>query len=296
MGIVGNRGLTDFLPIFLSWVDDPDCVVGIPQAMDAEDRDYLARVESDLDMVLTDGQKWWAVGKRRELGEMFNQEYPYSAEAAFASVRDGTYYARLWRDKGTVVESGLYDEALDVYTSWDLGMNDTTEIGMWQIHMGKPRLVDYYYNSGEGLEHYVRVLRLRGYAFKEHFLPHDVKVKELGMAKSRFGILYDLGMRNMTVLPRTRSVSNDIEVVRRMLPYLAVDNSTCSRVVKAFGRYTKQWDSNLGVFKDKPLHDEWSNPMDMVRYFAMSGVWSDKGRGEVPVKKRVRGKRSGANI
>ena len=276
VNLTGNRSLKDFMPVFLSWVDDPDCRTNIPQVLSTEDKDYIAEVETNLEMELSDEQKWWVATQRRELGELFNQEYPYSAEAAFAAVRDGTYYARLWNDKGTVVEEGLYDPALEVHTSWDLGMNDTTEIGFWQVFQGKPRLIDYYYNSGEGLEHYVNVLKGRNYSYGYHVFPHDIRVKELGMAKSRLGILFDLGIRRTKVIKRTNNVSNDIEVVRRMLPLLAVDKAKCGRVLKMFGRYTKQWDSNLGVFKDKPLHDEWSNPADMVRYFAMSGLWSEK--------------------
>ncbi|RLA50116.1 MAG: hypothetical protein DRQ98_13265, partial [Gammaproteobacteria bacterium] len=171
VGHIGLRSLKDFKPVFLSWVDDPDCIVTIPQTITTEDRAYFTTVEQwlnsdsvsfiNLNAVtctegvysLSDQQKWWVVAQRRELGELFNQEYPYSPEAAFASVRDGTYYARLWSERGTVVESELYDTALGVFTSWDLGMNDTMEIGFWQVWSDSVRLVDYYYNSGEGLEH-----------------------------------------------------------------------------------------------------------------------------------------------
>ena len=269
INIIGERSLKDFYPLFLSWVDDPDCTARIPQAITTEHLDYFSQVESDLGIGLTDEQKWWVVGQMRELGELFNQEYPYSAEAAFAAVRDGTYYARLWREVGRTVESGLYDVELGVYTSWDLGMNDTTEIGFWQIFTDGVRLVDYYYSSGEGLAHYVEILRARGYDYSGHIFPHDVKVKELGTAKSRKGLLWDMGLRNMIVLRRSNNVANDIEVVRRGLRYLTIDSGKCSRVVKMMFRYTKAWDANMGVFKDKPLHDEWSNPADMLRYFFM---------------------------
>jgi hypothetical protein len=277
---VGDRSLKDFYPVFLSWVDDPDCTMRVPMKVDSDDADYIDEVERELEIKLSDEQKWWCVAQRRELGDMFNQEYPYSADAAFAAVRDGTYYTRLWRQVGTVVEEGLYDPVLGVMTSWDLGMNDTMEIGFWQLHFsaGIPsiRLVDYYYNSGEGLRHYVRMLRDKNYKYERHFMPHDVKVKELGSNVSRLGLLKEMGMRNITVLKRTNNVSNDIEVVRSMLKYLTIDKSKCSRVIEMMYRYTKEWDTNLGVFKDKPRHDEWSNPADMVRYFAMSGIWKTK--------------------
>ena len=49
---------------------------------------------------LTDKQKWWCIGQRRELAENYDQEYPYNAESAFAAVRDGAYFAVLWKKHG----------------------------------------------------------------------------------------------------------------------------------------------------------------------------------------------------
>ena len=273
---IGARTGMDFYPVFLSWVDDPDCISAVPQIINTEHEDYFSEVENDLDITLTKQQKWWVVSQMRELGELFNQEYPYSPEAAFAAVRDGTYYARLWREKGSVSEGGLYDPALDVHVSWDLGMNDTMELGFWQVHSvrGEPsvRLVDYYYNSGEGLEHYVNVLRARNYNYGWNILPHDVKVKELGTSKTRLGVLRELGIRRVKVLKRSTSVANDIEMVRKMIPYLTIDAVKCDRVIKMMYRYTKAWDSNLGVFKDKPLHDWASHGADAFRYYLLREV------------------------
>ncbi len=310
---IGNRSLKDFLPVFLSWVDDPDCIITTPQVITEEDELYFKEVEAwlnsdDVSFInleyltkvslkyrLTNPQKWWVVAQRRELGDLFNQEYPYSPEAAFAAVRDGTYYARLWREQGHIIDDGivtqpdgtqhqaaeLYEPALDVHVSWDLGMNDTMELGFWQIHSHEVRMVDYYYNSGEGLDHYVNILRAKGYNYGHNILPHDIKVRELGMNKSRLARLRELGVRRVIVLKRS-DVNTGIEMVRKMIPQTYISATKCSRVIRMFGRYTKAWDPILGVFKEKPLHDEWSNPADMVRYFAMSGLWTQKPKDNIP--------------
>ena len=101
-------------------------------------------------------------------------------------------------------------------------------------------------------------------------------------------------MRNVRVLTRTNSVNNDIEQVRRAIPSIILDMSPgtgCGRLDDMFHNYSKEWDEKLGKWKDRPLHDEWSNPADSVRIMVMarySHVSSDrKVRGTG--KKRSRG-------
>jgi len=265
MSIVGQRSLKDFLPVFLSWTDDPDCSLTVPQIINKEASDYFLKVEGELEVRLTDNQKWWAVSQMRELGDLFNQEYPYSADAAFASVQDGTYYARLWRESGTVYNPldhdgvGLYDPALPVYTSWDLGLreSDTGELGFWQIVGLSVRLVDYVCGFGEGLDYYVGEMNKRGYTYAQSALPHDIQVREIGnKAQTRLHTLRKLGLKGGKVVKSPPgAVADGINMVRLMIPHLVIDIEKCGPVVEMMSRYTKKWDANLGVFRDVPLHD-----------------------------------------
>ena len=59
---------------------------------------------------------------------------------------------------------------------------------------------------------------------------------------------------------------------------MIVDSVTCMYIIKMFGRYTKKWDDVLGVFREKPLHDEWSNPADSLRYAVMGSREPSKPR------------------
>jgi len=97
---VGARTPMDFYPVFLSWVDDPDCNLTIPQRADDEALEYFVKCEHNIDKLrgstgfkLTDSQKWWWVAKKRELPDEIYQEYPATPDEAFAAVRDGAYYA-----------------------------------------------------------------------------------------------------------------------------------------------------------------------------------------------------------
>jgi len=278
---VGVRGLKDFRPIFLSWVDDPDCNSTIEVVVDTEDEEYLEKVEGEwsdyaglVSFSLTDSQRWWFVGARRELGEKFFQEYPHTPTSAFEAVRDGTYYAKLWRKGGHVKTDGLYDTQLEVHTAWDLGRNDMMVIVFFQVHGKELRVINEYHNTGESLEHYVNMLwdkrRTEGYSYGRCILPHDAKVTDLSSDISRKDVLRKLGVRGIRVLRRTKDVNNDIEQVRKAIPHMWVDGVLAKYIVRMFGRYTKEWDEVRGTWKEKARHDEWSNPADAVRYMVMS--------------------------
>ena len=297
--LIGDMSLKDFYPLFLTWLDDPDCTTDKRVHVSQEYLDELEIIEQDYriysqndDFVLTQQQKWWFAGQRRELGKDFYQEYPHTPESAFNAVHDGTYYARLFRTKGRILvvdteatvsrkgniiysPVGLYDENLDVYVAFDLGLNDLMVLVYFQVYKKELRVIEEYHNHGEGLEHYVEHMRQTGYAIKTVVLPHDINVREYGnKAKTRLTRLRELGVRNTKVLKRSKDVNNDIEQVRKAIPHMIVDGDKADYVVKTMNRYMKKWNDVLGTFDAKPLHNEWSNPADAIRYMVMSGIWS----------------------
>ncbi len=300
---VGQRGLKDFKPLFLSWVDDPDCVAHIPQSPTQKDIEYIQKVERDLDIVLTNEQQWWVIVQRRESGDDFDQEYPYDPESAFAAVRDGAYYATQWKKEGRIVIrvdteeevreegstryqlNGLYDPALDVFVAFDLGVNDTQVLIYWQELLRgdtiEIRVIRTYYNSGEGIDHYYRHMKNTGYAIAGIYLPHDIKVREWSSAKSRYRIMRDMGMKHLHIIPKTTSRTADIGVCRLAIKHVIVDASPGTGndyFIDMFYNYSKEWNEKLGVWRDIPLHDEWSNPADAWRYLVFGRYASKVGK------------------
>jgi len=277
----GNLAPKDYQAVFLSWVDDPDCTISVPQVITREIEEYFTEagekwlIDRGYPLEVTKGQKWWLAAQLREFGgdwDMLNQEYPILAEYAFNATKDGTYWAKLFRtevvSRGRVVE-GLYEESLPVNVAIDLGMNDTMVLVFYQLHNSEIRVIDEYHNSGEGILHYVEVMRSKGYRYSSVYLPHDAIVKELGTGKSRFAIFREMGVP-VRLLPRTRSVVNDIELVRKAIPYMYFDAKNTKYLQLAMENYTKEWDDRLGVFKDRPLHNEFSHPADAIRYMIVS--------------------------
>jgi len=267
-----NRPPKAFYPVFLSWTEDPDCNLDLDQYIDKEAEEYFRKVETELNIKLTRSQKNFWVQQHAELGEDIGQEYPATPDEAFASVRDGTYYARMFRKH--VMEGGrlvpdLYDPVLPVYASVDLGLDDDTVIIFFQVYDLEWRIIDEYHNSGEHLGHYASVITSMPYRVKRIFLPHDSKAKSMQTRMSTFGILKKLGLP-VVALKKT-DVADGIENVRKIIPNLWVD-AKLQYVRDTFLSYTKTWDDTLGKWKSKPLHNKWSDPADAIRYMAVSGV------------------------
>ena len=147
-------------------------------------------------------------------------------------------------------------------------------------------MIDYYENSGVGLDHYAKELSNRGYHFTDHILPHDVQVKELGTGKSRIETLYNLGIQNVTIAPRL-SVDDGIQAVRSMLNKCWFDENKCERGVEALTQYRREFDENLKHWRGRPLHDWTSHGSDAMRYLATGK--RDTYEWDQPIRRNLQG-------
>ena len=267
----------DFKPVFLSWVDDPDCWQEEPEEPSQTQLDYFDSIEQDLGIKLSVEQRNFWVSKYRTLGEDIKQEYPTTPEEAFTKANDGAYYAALFLRyvlKRGRIKPQLYDENLPTHAFLDLGMSDTFVIiyvQVWQEgNTPSYRIIDEYTRSGEGLAHYVDQLNSVPYNIARVYCPHDIEVRELSTGKSRKARLRELGVTNIVVLKRT-SIEAGIEQVRRMIPHLWID-SRCTYIKGCLQNYSKDWDGKLQVWKSSPRHDKWSHGADCLRGFAISNL------------------------
>lgn len=199
--------------------------------------------------------------------DLFEQEFMTSFEAAVM----GAYYGKLINDlesKNHIKEVPIYPN-IPVNTAWDLGYNDTTAIWFYQKVAGEIRVIDFYEMSGEGLSHYVKVLQDKGYIYGRHFLPHDAGNHSVDTGKTRLATLSSLGLRNLTILKRSK-INDGINEVRNILPICFFDKEKTTRGLDALREYHKAFDSKNKVWRDKPEHDWSSNASDAFRYLALS--------------------------
>ena len=158
-----------------------------------------------------------------------------------------------------------HDENLPVFVAMDLGFNDAMAIWWYQKLGAELRLIDYYENSGEPLAHYIKVIKGKPYVTERVFAPHDASSHELGSGLTRVQIARNLGL-DFTVLPRL-GLQEGIDAVRNLLNRCWFDEVKCEKGIRALENYRKEWNETLGVWRDHPRHDHFSNGVMLL------GTW-----------------------
>lgn len=187
---------------------------------------------------------------------------------------EGSYYRDyvIQTDREGRVVEGLYDPVLPVYTWCDLGIRDSFSIGYFQVSMNKWRCIDYDEFEGESLGEAINRMKQKGYMYAEHYAPHDIQVRELGSGKSRIEIARDNGI-DYIVVPNL-SIQDGINALKMRFPQLWFDKDKTESLRNKLLKYRKEFDEKRGIFKDKPFHDENSHGADMMRYWAITQVYT----------------------
>ena len=201
---------------------------------------------------------------------MTEDEYAQEFECSFESSLKGAYYAdeisRMRSERR--LKNVPHETVLGVTTAWDLGMADSTAIGFFQ-HIGNEiRMIDYYEDTGKGLDHYIKFVKEKPYIYDRHIAPHDIAVREFTTGKSRLEIAEELGI-NFEIAEKL-PIQDGINAVRAIFPRLYIDEEKCGDFIDKLSQYTKEWDDKMGTFKDKPKHDFTSHSADMLRTYAVS--------------------------
>jgi hypothetical protein len=198
----------------------------------------------------------------------FEQEYECSFEAAVKGAYYGKEFNAAEASEPTRITNVAYDPRIPVHTAWDLGVADSTVIWFVQVVRGETRFIDVLKGEGVGLDWYVKELQKRDYVWGNHYLPHDVEVRELGTGKSRKEVLGELGVTNIHVVPNI-PVADGIQAVRMMLPTAWFDKTKCKDGIEALRMYRRDYDDKRQEFRQAPLHDWTSHYADAARYFAV---------------------------
>lgn len=214
-----------------------------------------------------------AVQEMRDSGmsdEMIEQEI----ECSFEAPVEGTYYGKYINKAEAEKRVGNvpWEPKLPVHTAWDLGIHDSMVVWFYQVYGHEIRIIDFYQNSGEGLEHYVKHLREKDYVYGNHYAPHDITVRELSDGKSRLEKARALGIKFR--VGKQHDIQDGIEAVRSILPKCYFDETKCDIGLECLKQYHKEWDEKHAVFRDNPCHDWSSHAADGFRELA----WSLKNR------------------
>lgn len=205
-----------------------------------------------------------------DLKERDYEEYLHIWEGEFKQYADGAYYKKELQNvrRDGRICNVMYEEHLPVYTVWDLGVGDSTAIIFAQLYKKEIRIIDYYEMSGEGLQHYAKVLKEKPYVYAAHYAPHDIRVRELTAdGKSRIEMALKLGIR-FEIVPNV-PVDDGINAVRATLGRCWFDEKKTERLIAALQNYHREWDDDRGDWRVKPAHDWSSHGSDAMRYLAV---------------------------
>jgi len=215
-----------------------------------------------------------AIEREKQSGEMsedlIQQEYYCSFDLGI----EGSYYSRYidkMRLKGQI---GIvpFESGFKVFSSWDIGVRDSTTIIFYQSIGTTVRIIDCYENSKVGLEHYIKILNEKsselGYIYGRHFAPHDIAVKEWGTGMTRIEKAKQLGV-TFTLVPNI-SIEDGIEACRSSFSKVWMDEVRCKPLIKALENYRQEYDIKKKVYKTTALHDWSSHFADAYRYLIIS--------------------------
>jgi len=278
--------LLDFKFHFFSWYLNKGYQLESEKELPDHIQTYFTKLEHETGVTFTTEQMNWYYAKECDLGDEMKREYPSTPKEAFEQATKGAYYAKAFTKiyKDGRICDGFGNDA-PVNTAWDIGVGDSTAIWFYQKVGMEIHLIDYYENSGEGLEHYAKVLRDKDYNYGEHYGPHDIDNRDFsnkGLTRKQIAMNgFDLDNNGkiyrlrFNVVPKL-SVDDGINHSRKMLERCVFDKDKTERGVKCLESYRKEWNDKLGCFRDRPLHDWASDGADAFRYLAVTEEGSKK--------------------
>jgi hypothetical protein len=202
---------------------------------------------------------------------MSEDQYLQEFECSFEAAIQGAYFAsqmRAMRADGRLGKVTV-DPAQPVHTAWDIGKSDATAIWFFQARGQMIHLIDYYESSGEGVEHYARVLREkereRGWRYGRHYGPHDLDNSHwvLPGRETVQQVARNLGIE-FVVVPRVANKQDAIEAARNWLSMCWIDAEHCTQGVEALDHYRKAWDDERRTWRPRPEHDWASHGADAL--------------------------------
>lgn len=220
-------------------------------------------------------------------------------DGGYEVVSEGAYYARLIANAEKEGRIGCfpYRPGVRLTTGWDIGVDDYAAVWFVQDDGITATVVDYYEVSGDGADDILATAlpeiftpplydaRWRDWSlaaaleslgrdvpfrYAEHFLPHDVRVREWGAgARSRVQSLQMLGMANIRVGAQ-QGPQERINAVRDVVPKVRFNLTPRVDIgLKRLRRYRRKFSDALGTYTT-PLHDENSHGADAFGEWAIN--------------------------
>lgn len=159
-----------------------------------------------------------------------------------------------------------------VFTSWDLGISDSTGIWFWRIGSNRlPEILDHYENHGLPFSHYVTEVKSKPYTYRKHYFPHDARARTLQTGTSILEqAIKEFEGTGVAITPEL-SLEDGIAATRWLFEQdIKFDSAKCAEGIRLLRAYRYSFDTQLQVYSRKPVHDFASHTSDAFRYLAVA--------------------------
>lgn len=213
--------------------------------------------------------------------DMSPEEYAREMLCRFDAPVEGAYYAYLINAAEQATPPRItkvsFDSSAQVFTWWDLGMDDEMAIWIMQRAGNELHAIDFLQGSGKGLAHYSKLLRgepidgvpfdyehRQQYSYGVHVYPHDIAVRELGTGVSRLETMHKLWPNAQHFTAPKLSPEDGINAVKQIIPLTWFDMELTSSGISALRNYHKNPKTG------QPVHNWASHPSDAFRTGAVA--------------------------
>lgn len=266
------------LLFFPRW-EEEEYAIDINAPLPEELVKYFDNLENDHWIVLKREQKLWYAKKKETKKERMMREYPSTFEECFAMVLEWTYYEReitiTRRDRRICAVP--YDENLEVHTAWDLwwaGWWDDMTIVFFQLYGKEIRFIDCREGNWVSLVWCINnVIAKKQYNYWKHYAPHDIMVTELTSGETRREAAKKAWIK-FEVLPISKKLSNDIELIRNNFTNCWFDLVKCDTLIKKLSNYRRKRHTTMRIHLDEPMKNGAQHMADWFRY-AMLAVYEE---------------------
>lgn len=221
---------------------------------------------------------------------LFMQEYYCSFDAAIG----GSVFAE-WIDRaqlaGRICDYPIVGGVIN--TAWDLGYEDDTAIGFYQITTDQIDVFDHHASHHKDADFYIELLLAKlkeypGCRYGTHYVPHDARPRTLAAGgKSILQQFLDAADKHPE-LGRFQIVSRldrqeGIQAARKTLGYCRFHATRCRKLLKSLRHYHRVWDGDLMKYSHEPVHDWSSHDADMFRYLSLSWKFTKESAPDSPL-------------
>lgn len=199
--------------------------------------------------------------------EEFGQEYECSFDAALKGAIYATEVNQMFAENR--VKTGLYNPNWEAHCVFDLGYTDSTVIIWWQVDPRTQirRIVKTICKSGVDIFEHIESIHAFPGEVGEVWLPHDARAKNLQTGKSVIEQFLSHGIKPRIV--PNHKIRDGISASRKIFPNVEIDADETEDLVEALKSYRREWNEDLMMFSDRPVHDWSSHYCDAFRYFAL---------------------------